>query len=213
MTYSELKSLVQNYLQNTETQFVSDLPKLIEQTEERILKTINLPVFRKNVSGTLTSGNQYLATPSDFLDNFSLSFTSSSEQTFLMYKDVNFIREAYPNSSITGLPKHYGLFDDTTFIVGPTPNADLAVELHYFYRPTSITAGADSGTTWLSTNAKNALLYGTLLESYVYMKGDPDMMSMYEKRFLEALVRLKNLGEGDNTVDTYRDDVVRTQRS
>ena len=213
MTYAELKSLVQNYLQNTETQFVSDLPKLIEQTEERILKTINLPVFRKNVSGTLTSGNQYLATPSDFLDNFSLSFTSSSEQTFLLYKDVNFIREAYPNSSTTGLPKHYGLFDDTTFIVGPTPNADLTVELHYFYRPTSITAGADSGTTWLSTNAKNALLYGTLLESYVYMKGDPDMMSMYEKRFLEALVRLKNLGEGDNTVDTYRDDVVRTQRS
>ena len=213
MTYSELKSLVQNYLQNTETQFVSDLPKLIEQTEERILKTINLPVFRKNVSGTLTSGNQYLATPSDFLDNFSLSFTSSSEQTFLMYKDVNFIREAYPNSSTTGLPKHYGLFDDTTFIVGPTPNADLVVELHYFYRPTSITAGADSGTTWLSTNAKNALLYGTLLESYVYMKGDPDMMSMYEKRFLEALVRLKNLGEGDNRVDTYRDDVVRTQRT
>ena len=213
MTYAELKSLVQNYLQNTETQFVSDLPKLIEQTEERILKTINLPVFRKNVSGTLTSGNKYLSTPTDFLDNFSLSFTSSSEQTFLLYKDVNFIREAYPNSSTTGLPKHYGLFDDTTFIVGPTPNADLVVELHYFYRPTSITAGADSGTTWLSTNAKNALLYGTLLESYVYMKGDPDMMSMYEKRFLEALVRLKNLGEGDNTVDTYRDDVVRTQRS
>ena len=213
MTYSELKSLVQNYLQNTETQFVSDLPKLIEQTEERILKTINLPVFRKNVSGTLTSGNKYLSTPTDFLDNFSLSFTSSSEQTFLLYKDVNFIREAYPNSSTTGLPKHYGLFDDTTFIVGPTPNADLVVELHYFYRPTSITAGADSGTTWLSTNAKNALLYGTLLESYVYMKGDPDMMSMYEKRFLEALVRLKNLGEGDNTVDTYRDDVVRTQRT
>ncbi len=213
MTYAELKSLVQNYLQNTETQFVSDLPKLIEQTEERILKTINLPVFRKNVSGTLTSGNKYLSTPTDFLDNFSLSFTSSSEQTFLLYKDVNFIREAYPNSSTTGLPKHYGLFDDTTFIVGPTPNADLVVELHYFYRPTSITAGADSGTTWLSTNAKNALLYGTLLESYVYMKGDPDMMSMYEKRFLEALVRLKNLGEGDNTVDTYRDDVVRTQRT
>ena len=213
MTYAELKSLVQNYLQNTETTFVSDLPKLIEQAEERILKTVNLPVFRKNVSGTLSTGNQYLSTPSDFLDNFSLSFTNSSEQTFLMYKDVNFIREAYPNSSITGLPKHYGLFDDTTFIVGPTPNADLAVELHYFYRPTSITAGADSGTTWLSTNAKNALLYGTLLESYVYMKGDPDMMSMYEKRFLEALVRLKNLGEGDNTVDTYRDDVVRTQRT
>tara|TARA_R100000329_G_scaffold78688_1_gene67497 strand:+ start:222 stop:863 length:642 start_codon:yes stop_codon:yes gene_type:complete len=213
MTYAELKSLVQNYLQNTETQFVSDLPKLIEQTEERILKTINLPVFRKNVSGTLTSGNQYLATPSDFLDSFSLSLTSSSEQSFLLFKDVNFVREAYPNASITGTPKHYALFDDTTFIVGPTPNADLVVELHYFYRPASITAGGDSGTTWLSTNAKNALLYGTLLESYVYMKGDPDLMATYEKRFMEALVRLKNLGEGDNTVDTYRDDMVRVQRT
>jgi hypothetical protein len=213
MTYLELKNLVQNYLQNTETQFVSDLPKLIEQTEERILKNINLPVFRKNVSGTLTSGNQYLATPSDFLDNFSLTFTNSSEQTFLMYKDVNFIREAYPNSSITGLPKHYGLFDDTTFIVGPTPNADLAVELHYFYRPISITAGADSGTTWLSTNAKNALLYGTLLEGYIYMKGEVDMLTVYNQRYNDAIARLKNLGEGDNTVDTYRDDIVRTQRT
>lgn len=213
MTYAELKSLVQNYLQNTETTFVSDLPKLIEQAEERILKTINLPVFRKNVSGTLSTGNQYLSTPSDFLDNFSLSFTSSSEQTFLMYKDVNFIREAYPNASTTGLPKHYALFDDTTFIVGPTPNDNFVVELHYFYRPASITAGEDSGTTWLSTNAMGALLYGTLLESYVYMKGERDLMAQYERRFLESLARLKNLGEGDNTVDTYRDDVVRVQRT
>jgi hypothetical protein len=212
MTYAELKSLIQNYVQNTETTFVSDLPNLIKQAEERILKTINLPVFRKNVSGTLTSGNQYLATPSDFLDNFSLSFTNSSEQTFLMYKDVNFIREAYPNASITGLPKHYALFDDTTFLIGPTPNADLSVELHYFYRPASITAGADSGTTWLATNAINTLLYGTLLESYVYMKGEPDIMVQYEKRYLEALGKLKNLGEGDNTVDIYRDDSVRVQR-
>jgi len=213
MTYSELKSLVQNYLQNTETTFVSDLPTIIKQAEERILKTINLPVFRKNVSGTLTSGNEYLATPSDFLDNFSLSFTNSGSQTFLLFKDVNFIREAYPNDGTTGLPKHYALYDDTTFIVGPTPNSGYAVELHYFYRPNSITAGGDSGTTWLSTNATNALLYGTLLESYVYMKGDPDLMNIYEKRFFEAMARLKNLAEGDNTVDTYRDDVLRVQRS
>ena len=213
MTYSELKSLIQNYLQNTETTFVSDLPNLIKQAEERILKTVNLPVFKKNVSGTLTTGNQYLSTPSDFLDNFSLSFTDTSAQTFLLYKDVNFIREAYPNATTTGTPKHYALFDDTTFIVGPTPSSDFVVELHYFYRPLSITAGADSGTTWLSTNAINALLYGTLLESYVYMKGEPDLMTQYERRFLEALARLKNLGEGDNTVDTYRDDVVRVQRT
>tara|TARA_R100000479_G_scaffold167022_1_gene107175 strand:+ start:345 stop:986 length:642 start_codon:yes stop_codon:yes gene_type:complete len=213
MTYSELKSLIQNYLQNTETTFVSDLPNLIKQAEERILKTVNLPVFKKNVSGTLTTGNQYLSTPSDFLDNFSLSYTDTSAQTFLLYKDVNFIREAYPNATTTGTPKHYALFDDTTFIVGPTPSSDFVVELHYFYRPASITAGADSETTWLSTNAINALLYGTLLESYVYMKGEPDLMAQYERRFLEALARLKNLGEGDNTVDTYRDDVVRVQRT
>tara|TARA_R100000995_G_C3456788_1_gene111009 strand:- start:40 stop:681 length:642 start_codon:yes stop_codon:yes gene_type:complete len=213
MTYSELKSLIQNYLQNTETTFVSDLPNLIKQAEERILKTVNLPVFKKNVSGTLTTGNQYLSTPSDFLDNFSLSYTNTNAQTFLLYKDVNFIREAYPNATTTGTPKHYALFDDTTFIVGPTPSSDFIVELHYFYRPASITAGTDSGTTWLSTNAINALLYGTLLESYVYMKGEPDLMVQYERRFLEALARLKNLGEGDNTVDTYRDDVIRVQRT
>jgi len=213
MTYSELKSLIQNYLQNTETQFVSDLPSIIKQAEERILKTIQLPVFRKNVSGTLTSGNEYLSTPTDFLDNFSLSFTSSGSQTFLLFKDVNFIREAYPNSSTTGTPKHYALFDDGTFIIGPTPDSSYAVELHYFYRPASITAGEDSGTTWLSDNAENALLYGSLLEAYIYMKGEPDLISVYQQRFLQALDRLKNLGEGDNTVDNYRDDVVRVQRT
>ena len=215
MTYSELKSLIQNYLQNTETTFVNDLPKIIEQAEERILKTVRLPVFRKNVTGQLATGNKYLATPTDFLDNFSLSLAviNGSNQEFLYYKDVNFIREAYPNASTTGTPKHYGLFDDTSFIVGPTPDSDYSVELHYFYRPASITAGADSGTTWLATNAVNALLYGSLLESYVYMKGEPDVMNMYEKRFLEALGRLKSLAEGENTVDNYTEGAVRINRT
>tara|TARA_Y100001937_G_scaffold43862_1_gene61874 strand:+ start:17551 stop:18192 length:642 start_codon:yes stop_codon:yes gene_type:complete len=213
MTYAELKSAIQNYLQNSETQFVSDLPTIIKQAENRILKTVKLPVFRKNVTGTLTSGNEYLATPTDFLDNYSLSFTNSSEQTFLLFKDVNFIREAYPNKSTTGLPKHYAIFDNTSFIVGPTPNSNFTVELHYFYSPTSITAGADSGTTWLSTNAENALLYGSLLEGYTYMKGEPDIMQMYEKRYEQALVRLKTLAEGENTTDHYRDDQYRIKRS
>ena len=213
MTYSELKSLIQNYLQNTETTFVNDLPKIIEQAEERILKTVRLPVFRKNVTGTLATGNKYLATPTDFLDNFSLAVINGSNQEFLYYKDVNFIREAYPNASTTETPKHYGLFDDTSFIVGPTPDSDYSVELHYFYRPASITAGADSGTTWLATNAVNALLYGSLLESYVYMKGEPDVMNMYEKRFLEALGRLKSLAEGENTVDNYTEGAVRINRT
>ena len=213
MTYSELKSLIQDYLQNTETSFVSNINNVIKQAEERILKTVKLPVFRKNVSGNLSSGSEYLATPTDFLDNFSLSITNSNEQSFLLFKDVNFIREAYPNASTTGIPKHYALFDDSTFIVGPTPNAAFTVELHYFYRPASITAGADSGTTWLSTNARNALLYASLIEGYMYMKGDMDLMNQYEKRYMESISRLKTLGEGDNTVDTYRDDVVRVQRT
>ena len=213
MTYSELKSLIQDYLQNTETSFVSNIANIIKQAEERILKTVKLPVFRKNVSGSLTSGSQYLATPTDFLDNFSLSITNSSEQSFLLFKDVNFIREAYPNASTTGVPKHYALFDDTTFIVGPTPNASFTAELHYFYRPTSITAGSDSGTTWLSTNARNALLYGSLIEGYIYMKGDADLMQQYEQRYMESISRLKSLAEGDNTVDTYRDDAIRVQRT
>ena len=213
MTYSELKSLIQDYLQNTETSFVSNIDNIIKQAEERILKTVKLPVFRKNVTGSLSSGNKYLSTPTDFLHNFSLSITSSDEEIFLLFKDVNFIREAYPNASTTGIPKHYALFDDSTFIVGPTPNAAFTAELHYFYRPASLTAGADSGTTWLSTNARNALLYGSLIEGYMYMKGDPDLMAQYEKRYMESISRLKSLGEGDNTVDTYRDDVVRVQRT
>jgi len=213
MTYSELKSLIQNYLENTESTFVSDLPFIIKQAEERILKTIKLPNFRKNVEGNLTLGNKYLATPTDFLDNFSLSITNSSNQEFLMFKDVNFIREAYPNPDTTGVPKHYAIFDDTTFIVGPTPNASFTAELHYFYRPASITAGADSGTTWLSTNATNALLYGCLLEAYIYMKGEPDLIGVYDNRYQQALARLKTLGEAENTRDQYRDEVYRVARS
>jgi len=213
MTYSELQSLIKNYLQNTESTFVSDLPNIIKQTEDRILQAVKLPDFRKNVTGELTLGNQYLKTPSDFLDNFSLSVTNSSNQQFLLFKDVNFIREAYPNSATTSVPKHYALFDDSTFIVGPTPNASYDVELHYFYKPTSITSGADSGTTWLSVYATNALLYGCLLEGYIYMKGDADMLTVYNQKYNEAIARLKNLGEGENTTDQYRDDVLKIPRT
>ena len=213
MTYAELKSLIQDYTQNTESQFVADLPTFIQQTEERILKTVQLPVFRKNVEGQTSDGNEYLATPSDFLDNFSLSVTVSGSQQFLLFKDVNFIREAYPSVTSTGVPKHYALFSDQNFILGPTPNDSYPVELHYFYRPVSLTAGADDGTTWLSTNAENAMLYGSLLEAYIYMKGEADLITLYQQRFMEALARLKNLGEGDNTVDDYRDDVVRIKRT
>ena len=205
MTYAELQTAIKDYLQNTETNFVTDLPTIIKQAEERILKMIRLPVFRKNVQGSLTDGNQYLATPSDFMDSFSVATISSNTYNYLIRTDVSFIREAYPTTTTKAAPKHYALFDDDTFIVGPTPDADYTAELHYFYRPNSITAGADSGTTWLSTNATNALLYGCLLEGYTYMKGEAEMMNLYNQRYQDALGRLKVLGEGRNTTDTYRE--------
>ena len=213
MTYEELQTAIKDYLQNTETTFVNDLDTIIKQGEERILKIIRLPVFRKNVTGTLTDGNTYLSTPSDFMDDFSLAVISSSNYIFLLRTDVSFIREAYPNSSTKSTPKHYALFDDTSFIVGPTPDADYSAELHYFYRPTSITAGASDGTTWLSTNASNALLYACLLEGYVYMKGEPDLLQIYDGRYKEALARLKNLGEAENISDSYREGTFRTPQT
>jgi len=213
MTYLELKNLIQNYLENTESTFVSDLPAIIKQAEERILKSVKLPNFRKNVKGNLTQGNEYLSTPSDFLDNFSLAIITNTTQDFLYFRDVNFIREAYPNSATQGKPKNYALFDSDTFIVGPTPDTAYTAELHYFYRPASITAGADSGTTWLSINATNALLYGSLVEGYIYMKGSADLQAEYEKRYFQAVSRLKNLGEADNTIDTYSAGQVRQQRT
>ena len=212
MTYAELKSLIQNYLENTETTFVADLPKIIEQAETRILKSVKLPVFRKNVEGSITSGNKYLNTPSDFLDNYSLALTNSDSQEFLLFKDVNFIREAYPNPSTTGVPKHYALFDNTTFILGPTPSSSFTFELHYFYQPQSITESAD-GTSWLGTNAESAILYGSILEAYVFLKGEPDLMQLYSTRYDSALADLKKLGEGYSTTDGYRSGSVRVSRA
>ena len=213
MTYAELQTAIKDYLQNTETTFVDDLDTIIKQGEERILKIINLPVFRKNVTGVLTDGDTYLSTPSDFMDAFSLAIVSSSNPSYLLRTDVSFIREAYPNSSTKSTPKHYALFDDTAFIVGPTPDADYTAELHYFYRPNSITAGASDGTTWLSTNASNALLYACLLEGYVYMKGEPDLLQVYDGRYKEALARLKNLGEAENISDSYREGTFRVPQT
>ena len=213
MTYSELKTAIQDYLQNSETTFVTDLPTIIKQAEERILKLVRLPVFRKNVQGSLTDGNQYLGTPSDFMDTFSLATISSNTYNYLIRSDVSFIREAYPTTTTKGEPKYYALFDNSTYIVGPTPNADFTVELHYFYRPNSITAGSDSGTTWLSTNATNVLLYGCLLEGYTYMKGNADLMNLYKTRYDEALARLKILAEGRNTTDSYREGTYRIQQT
>lgn len=204
-TYSELKQAIQDYTENDETSFVTNLPIFIRQAEERILKNVQLSLFRKNVSGTLSSSNKYLACPSDFLAPFSLSFVdSNSDHQFLEFKDTDFVQTFTPNPATTGNPRYYAVFDINNFILGPTPSANSTVELHYFYRPTSLTAGADSGTTWLSENAEIAMLYGSLLEAYTYMKGEADLVALYEKRFAEALVGMKMLGEAKEVTDEYR---------
>ena len=207
-TYAQLKTAIQDYTENTESTFVTHLPDFIKTTEERILKNIQLSLFRKNVTGTMTDGNQYLAAPSDFLAPFSLSLTSSSSKQFLEYKDTNFVQTINPNSTTEGTPRYYALFDVDNFILAPTPDSNFTTELHYFYRPASLTAGADSGTTWLSTEATNCLLYGCLIEAYIFMKGEQDLLAMYDKRFAEALVGLKQFGEAKETTDQYRTGMV-----
>ena len=207
-TFTTLKTAIQDYTQNAETTFVSQLSRFIINAEERILKECQLDVFRKNVQGSVSSSNKYLTKPTDFLAPFSLSIISSSSNVFLLYKHVTFIQDYTPNPATTGEPMYYADWDDTTFVVAPTPDSGYTAELHYFYRPTSITASAD-GTSWLGTNGELALLYGSLVEAYTFMKGDQDLMQLYNARFQESLQWLKNLGEGQNNQDQYRYDNVR----
>lgn len=204
-TYAQLKSAIQDFTENSETTFVNTyIPIFIRTAEERILKSVQLDFFRKNVTGSTTNGNKYLAQPSDFLAPFSLSYVSNSDHAFVEFKDVSFVQSYTPNPATTGLPKYYSVFDSDNFILAPTPNAALSVELHYFYRPASLTAGLDGGTTWLSENAELTLLYGALIEAYIYMKGEQDVMAMYDKRYQESLMGLKLLGEAKETTQDYR---------
>lgn len=203
-TYAQLKTAIQDYTENSETSFVTNLPVFIRASEERILKLVDLEIFRKNATSAVTSSDPYLSVPSDYLASFSLSVTNGSSKEFLLQKDVNFLQEYNPNPANTGTPKYYAFFDKDNFILSPTPDSNYAVELHYYYRPASLTAGAESGTTWLSDNAPNALLYGSLVEAYIYMKGEQDMLQMYEKQFTEALSRIKDLAEARENSDAYR---------
>ena len=202
-TFAELKTAIQDYSENSETTFVNNLSLFIENAEQRIFESVQLEFFRKNVTANLTASNQYLAMPDDYLASYSLSVTSSNAKSFLLMKDVNFIEDYNPNSSTTGLPKYYAAFTSDNFILAPTPDSGYQVELHYFYRPTSLTAGADSGTTWLSTNAPFAMLYGALIEAYTFMKGEADIIQNYDQKFIQALSRLKDLGEAKQTGDAY----------
>ena len=203
-TYAQLKTAIQDYTENDETSFVNNLPLFIRMAEERILKEVQLNLFQKNQSGVMTTGNEYLAAPTDFLAPFSLSIDVSGAKEFLLFKDLDFIQTYNPNSTTTGQPQYYAQFDVDNFIIAPTPDANYTVDIHYLYRPASLTVGTDSGTSWLSENAELTLLYASLIEAYTYMKGDQNLMQLYNQRYMESMARLKNLGEAQETIDEYR---------
>lgn len=213
MTYGELKQAIQDYTENDETTFVNNIPLFIRLAEERILKSVQLNLFQKNQFGNMTSGNEYLAAPSDFLAPFSLSIDVNGDKEFLLFKDLDFVQSYNPDATTTGEPKYYAQFDVDNFIVAPTPDANYTVDIHYLYRPASLTAGADSGTSWLSENAEITLLYASLVEAYTFMKGEPNLLMLYNQRFMEGLSRLKNLGEAQETMDEYRYGSIRKPRT
>lgn len=217
MNYSELFETIKGYVENdfpntswtasagTGTVTLTGTEQIntfIEQAEQRVFNTVQLLDLRKNVTGNCTSGNKYLSVPTDWLANFSIAvIDASGNYEYLLNKDVNFIRQAFPNPADTGLPTHYAYFDDNSYILGPTPDASYQVELHYFYYPTSIVT---AGTSWLGDNFDSVLLYGSLLEAYTFMKGEADIIAGYQKRYDDALSMLKQLGEGKNRQDMYR---------
>lgn len=214
MTYDELVTAVSDYSENVFP--TSVMNTMIRQAEQRIYNTVQVVNQRKNVTGALTIGNKYLQCPVDFLSTFSLAIIKpDGSYEFLLDKDVNFIRQAYPNPATTGTPKHYAIFgprsdDETelTFILGPTPNANFGAELHYFAYPESIVT---AGETWLGENFDSALLNGTMVEAITYMKGEPDMVKLYAERYLSSIALLKNLGDGKQRTDAYRTGQVRVQ--
>ncbi len=199
MNYTELKANVEDICEQT---FTADQHAMFaQQAEQKIYNTVQLPALRKNQTGTLTSGNKYLTMPTNMLYVYSLAIISGSDYIYLLDKDSNFIREAYPNPATTGIPKHYAIFDSDTFIVGPTPNASFSAELHFAYYPESIVT---AGTTWLGTNFDSALLNGALVEAIRFQKGEGDMVALYEKLYVQSIALLKNLGDGKLRGDTYR---------
>ena len=207
LNYAQLVVQIQDYTENTFT--TTDINNFIRQAEQRIYNTVQLPALRRNVTGTLSIGNKYLAMPTDWLSTFSLAvINSANEYSYLLNKDVNFIRQSFPDTDTDfyGEPQYYAVFDNATFIVGPTPDANYSAELHYFYYPESIVT---AGTSWVGTNFSSALLYGSLLEAYTYMKGEKDVLDNYRNRYDEAMLLLKQLGDGKNRQDSYRSGQVR----
>jgi len=215
MNYTQLSNAIQAYTENTETDFVANIPVFVTQSEQRIYNSVQFPFLRKNVTSTIAINTKYLDCPNDFLAVYSMAVVDASgNYEYLLNKDVNFIRQAYPNPTTdTGIPKYYALFgptvltsviyDELSFIIGPTADANYGVELHYYYYPESITVAAD-GQTWLGDNFDTVLLYASLVEAYTYMKGETDMMQLYNGKFMEALALAKRLGDGMERQDAYR---------
>jgi hypothetical protein len=214
MNYTALSNAIQAYTENTEADFVTNIPVFVTQAEQRIYNSVQFPSIRKNVTGVTTVNNKYLQCPLDFLAVYSMAIINASgEYEYLLNKDVNFIRQAYPQPTDTAIPKYYALFgpavsgstisDELSFILGPTPDTSYSVELHYYFYPESITVAAD-GQTWLGDNFDTVLLYASLVEAYTYMKGEPDMMTLYNQKFMEALALAKRLGDGMERQDAYR---------
>ena len=209
MNYAALSTAIQAYTENTEASFIAEIPVFVQQAEQRIYNSVQFPSIRKNVTGSTSGNNKYLGCPSDFLAVYSMAVVDGTgAYEYLLNKDVNFIRQAYPVPTDTGLPRYYALFgpqsndvNELSFILGPTPDATYVVELHYYYYPESIVTAS---TTWLGDNFDSVLLYGSLVEAYTYMKGEQDMMSLYNQKFMEALALAKRLGDGMERQDAYR---------
>jgi hypothetical protein len=210
MTYAELAAAIQDYVENTFS--TAQVNLFIQEAEQRIYNSIQLPDLRKNVTGVISANNKYLQCPGDFLSAYSIAVIDADDNyTYLLNKDVNFIREAYPSPTSTGTPKYYAIFgpqsnnlDELTFILGPTPDVQYDTELHYFYYPPSITSEESGGNTWLGENFDSALLYGSVLEAYTFLKGDADIMTQYRQRYEEAMNLLNTLATGKDRGDAYR---------
>ena len=218
MNYTELKAAVIAYTENQDPAFEAEIPVFVRQAEQRIYNSVQLANLRKNVTGTTTASNKYVGAPNDFLSAYSLAvIKADGSYEYLLNKDVNFIRQAYPNPTSIGLPKYYALFgpqsndpNEMSFILGPTPDAAYTVELHYYYYPESIVT---AGTSWLGDNFDSALFNGTLVEAIRYMKGEPDLVKLYEDNYVQSIALLKNLGDGKQRMDAYRDGQVRVKVS
>jgi hypothetical protein len=214
MNYTQLSNAIQAYTENTETDFIAQIPVFVQQAEQRIYNTVQFPSLRRNVQGVMSSSSPYLAAPTDFLASYAFAvIDGDGNYEYLLNKDVNFIRQAYPSPNDAGLPKYYALFgpavsnstvlNELSFLLGPKPDANYLIELHYYYYPESITTVA-GGETWLGDNFDSVLLYGSLVEAYTYMKGEADMMALYNQKYMEALGLAKRLGDGMERQDAYR---------